>query len=233
MRFSYTYKTSDGRRHEDRIEAPTREEAFALLRERGVRPIKVVSLSGSKANGEERVVTRKRVVFAALAVGLAAGMGLTAWSLAADHRDRRLIALEAEAQGIVERHRAAIRTLNLDELRDYARIAAADRPGLLNQKILLCYHDLNDARGEVRACFRKTFLGGREEAKLKDGARLVFEAAMDELDLIESHVVKAEKAYRLLDAHRGAWRLENGRPKFSDAKLEAAFANLNREVMEP
>lgn len=37
----YSWKSSDGVRHEDTIEAPTREAAFASLRGRGVKPIKV------------------------------------------------------------------------------------------------------------------------------------------------------------------------------------------------
>ena len=51
MEFRYSYKTSDGVRHEDRITAPSRDEAFAVLRNRGIRPIKVIACDGSKENG--------------------------------------------------------------------------------------------------------------------------------------------------------------------------------------
>ena len=63
MKYSYAYKTSDGARHEAEIDAVSREEAFAVLRERGIRPIKVVATDGSKANGEIVVRgVRKRIV---------------------------------------------------------------------------------------------------------------------------------------------------------------------------
>ena len=49
------------------MEAPSRDEAFALLRSQGIRPIKVVAADGAKANGEIRGV-RKRVVAVLVAV---------------------------------------------------------------------------------------------------------------------------------------------------------------------
>jgi len=53
MKFTYAYKTSDGRRHEAAIDAESREAVFESLRAQGIRPIKVVAADGSKANGEE------------------------------------------------------------------------------------------------------------------------------------------------------------------------------------
>ena len=41
MRFTYTYKTSDGVRHEGAIEARSKSEAFTVLRKQGIRPIKM------------------------------------------------------------------------------------------------------------------------------------------------------------------------------------------------
>lgn len=41
MKFGYSYKTSDGVRHEDVYSAASKEEVFASLRKVGIRPIKV------------------------------------------------------------------------------------------------------------------------------------------------------------------------------------------------
>jgi len=74
MKFTYAYKTSDGTRHEDSMDAESREAVFAALRARGIRPIKVVAADGSKANGEVRGL-RKRAVFALVALAaLVAGV---------------------------------------------------------------------------------------------------------------------------------------------------------------
>ena len=81
MKYTYAYKTSDGVRHEDSMNAASREEVFAELRKRGIKAIKVVAADGSKANGEVRGV-RKRVVaafvaLAAISAGVVAYLGGT------------------------------------------------------------------------------------------------------------------------------------------------------------
>ena len=76
MHYTYAYKTSDGVRHEDSMEASSREAVFEALRARGIKAIKVVAADGSKANGEVRGV-RKRVVAASIVVAaLAAGLAV-------------------------------------------------------------------------------------------------------------------------------------------------------------
>ena len=51
MKYTYAYKTSDGIRHEDSMNASSREEVFERLRKDGIKAIKVVAADGSKANG--------------------------------------------------------------------------------------------------------------------------------------------------------------------------------------
>ena len=67
MLFSYVYKTSDGVRHEARVEASSRDMAFSVLRGEGIRPIKMWAADGSRANGEVKGI-RRRV---AVAIGIA------------------------------------------------------------------------------------------------------------------------------------------------------------------
>jgi len=70
VKYTFAYKTSDGVRHEDSLDANCRDEVFEVLRGRGIRPIKVVAADGSKANGEVRGL-RKRAVFALVALAAA------------------------------------------------------------------------------------------------------------------------------------------------------------------
>lgn len=60
MKFAYSYKTSDGVRHEARFEAKTKEEVFAALRKTGVRPIKVWPL--------EKQISKRNVAICALVI---------------------------------------------------------------------------------------------------------------------------------------------------------------------
>ena len=81
MKYAYAYKDSEGKRHEESMDAASREAVFEALRARGIRPIKVVAADGSKANGEIRGV-KKRVaaavaLLAALVVGIVAYIGGT------------------------------------------------------------------------------------------------------------------------------------------------------------
>lgn len=54
MKYTYAYKESNGTRHEESMEAPSREAVFKALREKGIKAIKVIAADGSKANGEVR-----------------------------------------------------------------------------------------------------------------------------------------------------------------------------------
>jgi len=42
--WAYSWKSPDGTRHEDSIKAPSREDAFSVLRQQGIRPIKVTQI---------------------------------------------------------------------------------------------------------------------------------------------------------------------------------------------
>ncbi|MBO5642899.1 MAG: hypothetical protein J6S51_02720, partial [Kiritimatiellae bacterium] len=77
MKYTYAYKTSDGVRHEETMNAASREEVFAALRAKGIKAIKVTAADGSKANGEIRGV-RRRVVIILLAL-VAISVGITAY----------------------------------------------------------------------------------------------------------------------------------------------------------
>lgn len=62
MKYEYAYKTPDGVRHVEEIEAPSREAVFETLRGRGIKAIKVSAKDGSRANGEVQVIgVRRRV----------------------------------------------------------------------------------------------------------------------------------------------------------------------------
>ena len=78
--FTYTYRSSDGVRHTDTIDAESRDVVFSTLRERGIKPIKVVATDGSKANGEVRVKVGvpKRVV-AGICATLLVAVGFAYW----------------------------------------------------------------------------------------------------------------------------------------------------------
>ncbi len=55
MRFTYTYRSSDGQRHSGEIEAASRDAAFGKIRaEMGVKPIKVTAAGGETASAQRQ-----------------------------------------------------------------------------------------------------------------------------------------------------------------------------------
>ena len=78
MRFTYTYRSSDGQRHAGEIEAESRDAAFAAIRrEMGVKPIKVVAAGGeSRQDGgspSQRRLTRTAAILAVVVLAALAG----------------------------------------------------------------------------------------------------------------------------------------------------------------
>ena len=102
MKYRYAYKTSDGVRHEDFIDAPSREKAFESLRSKGIRPIKVIATDGSKENGEIRGI-RKRVFVASLVI-VAIFVGVTAHFLTRKGGDIIRLLPRAEVVTCIPRH---------------------------------------------------------------------------------------------------------------------------------
>ena len=70
MKYTYAYKESNGTRHEESMEADSREAVFKALREKGIKAIKVIAADGSKANGEIRGYRLRTVI----AVGVVAAV---------------------------------------------------------------------------------------------------------------------------------------------------------------
>ena len=62
MRFTYTYRSSDGQRHTAEIEAESRDAAFAKVRaELGIKPIKVTAAGGQDTQDNRDAQDRRRV----------------------------------------------------------------------------------------------------------------------------------------------------------------------------
>lgn len=77
MRFTYTYRSSDGARHSDEIEAATQDAAFAALRARGIKPIRLTGADGGVS--EDRRPWSPKWLMAAIVLCL---LGVSAWWLA-------------------------------------------------------------------------------------------------------------------------------------------------------
>lgn len=78
MNYVYTYRSSDGQRHTDEIEAASRDEAYGILRAKGIRAIRVDEI---KTGAKREPVSPVRKIATAIAVLLGVFVigGATIW----------------------------------------------------------------------------------------------------------------------------------------------------------
>ena len=236
MKYTYAYKTSDGIRHEGSINASSREEVFGELRRRDIKAIKVVAADGSKANGETRFVTRKRIVFAALATGLLVGAVIAVVVPAIKHDFERIgrykpgmaekmAALQRAAKDVLADHAERMAASGIKVLKDYEEIYADTNSTRYAKAIRLGYNELNVSRQKVRGLFRPLYdLFPPGYINERTDAQGIYAETMDEIDRSEAHLVQDENAYRLLCANRGKWTVEDGKVVFSDESIAKEFA---------
>ncbi len=108
MRFTYTYRSSDGQRHTAEIEAESRDAAFARVRtELGIKPIKVVAEGESRQDGgspygrDKRDRSRRMLWRAAIlaAILLAVIGGVVWWMRGPSHESQATKGESTKATG--------------------------------------------------------------------------------------------------------------------------------------
>ena len=244
MRYTYAYKTPDGVRHEDSMDASSREEVFVELRKRGIKAIKVVASDGSKANGETKFVIRKRFVLIALAAGLAGGMVLTQF-FPSDSEDGtipskpkkprieftdKLLSLQNETRKLLAEHDRRMANSGIGILNDYAAIFTNDSTAVFGRAIKAGYHELNVSRQRMRDVFRPFYnLSPSDKMQERNSAQSIYDEAMEQLDHSESQLVRNEKAYRLLVSNKGKWIVRDGKVIFADDSLAMEFEYFIKE----
>ena len=119
MKFGYSYKTSDGSRHEDTFEARTKEDTFAALRAKGIKPIKVWEIR------PWYYVSKRTQLTVALGVALLVALAyIVAPRFAKPPRESdALVSLRAKAAALAERHKADIALADGDREKTTAAVA--------------------------------------------------------------------------------------------------------------
>lgn len=104
MKFGYSYKTSDGSRHEDVFEARTKEDTFAALRAKGIKPIKVWEIRPWYCISKRTQLT----IVLGLALLVALGYIFAPRFATPPRESEALVSLRAKAAALAERHKADI-----------------------------------------------------------------------------------------------------------------------------
>ena len=227
------------------MDAPSREVVFIELRKRGIRPIKVVANNGSKANGETKFVIRKRIVFAALGLGLLCGILFTGvfqskinipqtiQRKAIVDLSPKVSILFKETQSLLADHKQRMKASGVAIICDYSLILTNSSSTIFSTAIRNGYNELNVSRRKMRDVFKPFYnISQSDNMTERKSAQRIYADAMEELERSESQLVRNEKAYRLLIANRGKWTIENGKVVFADEATSMEFNYLTRKIDE-
>lgn len=257
MLFTYTYRSSDGRRHSAEIEAESRDAAFAKVRsELGVKPIKVVvsaaqgrggqlARSAAGGNSKARKLASSKT---SIAVAIAIVLSLTAavW-FAMRSGDTSVDALArepgrynsgtfaaytnlvAQARQLQDAARRRLDGLELDLLSNYALVERMKDAKFFTDRISLGYRAIDKSRAETRELFRTLYEVFPAECRNErlDAQRLYSET-MDGIDAVEERLVVADKTFRMLDSNRGKWHVRKGEVVWNDESLGKEFDFLSK-----
>jgi len=238
MRFAYSYKTSDNVRHEAEIDAPSRDAAFAALREMGIRPIKVVAEGGAG-------MSRKVILFVlSIAIVLFAVAVVTWWkwrmppkeiggtrTYTSDVSQIAYTNLVTQAAEITRRHRERLDEIGVDLLANYALVANTTDDTFFTSRIKNGYRAIDEARQAARALFRTLYdIFPSECVRERTDAQRLYVETMEEIDLTEERLANDDKAFRLLDANRGQWHVVRGKVVWNNVELAKEFEFLRRDA---
>lgn len=238
-RYIYIYRTSDGVRREASIRSASRENAFAELRERGIRPIKVIAADGSKENGEvRRIGVSKMSVSAIAAAVLVAGLAVgVLWSriessdgsghgMSGPYSDEEYAAysaLEKKSDVVMHGLAKAIAGLRVEEINNPSNVAAHADVAKLYKRAHDSQSSIDRARRETRDAFASIATDFPPDgAAIRDAQRLYGER-MAELDAVEVAISNRKFALAILDGNRDKWTLVGDEAVFEDKRLARMY----------
>ena len=251
MRFRYTYRSSDGRRHSSEIEAESRDAAYAAIRrELGVKPIKVTAADGGPAMPRTAETstwldlrTRRMTVLIAVACALLAA-GAAWWRIGSRHpHDAETFApvrygadtyaafsnVLDRVQTLERRQMERTARLNLDLLHNYALIRRLSDLSELYEEIDKGRQIVEETRAEAMDIFGNIYeIFPAECVNERLDAERLYDRLMASVDAIEQRLDDEEEALVLLDENRDKWDVRSGQLEFTDKRLEREFKFYNR-----
>ena len=241
MKYEYTYKTSDGERHVDFIRAKSTEAAFAILRQQGIKPIRVVR---AKPVGfiEHILYFISSVSGVSICVAVVAVL-ISLWVVIYREKEVELKAqdklyvktlsfekLAADVELVQKAHEEAYKLLDFELLRNYALISKLKDLQPLYAEISKGKLIIANTRERLRVLFSSVPKEFAHDKKGFVAAQALYGSVMATVDLDEAQVQSEEAVIALLDENRDKWKVVKGKIVFSDESLRADFSLLSQSV---
>lgn len=242
MKFEYTYKTSDGQRHVGLMNARSTDAAFAILRTRGIKPIRVIrakpkGLAACVAyffSSAVGIAVSVAVVAVAIAtVALLSNFGNAAASAAPDvlrAKGEAFKRLSHRVALVEHAHTEAFGSIDFELLRNYALIAEVSDLQKLYGEITKARIIIANTRERLRAIFAEAPTIFADDKDGLSAAQALYGAQMVKVDADEAQMESNESAIALLDETRDQWKVVKGEIVFSNNALKKDFEMLTQPV---
>ena len=250
--WTYSYKTSDGLRHEGKMSASSKDAVYEELRKQGIRAIRVDEVMSATRRGFGGLDRREWLIVAGLVAVLvfaAIGLSATLWrggTAEGNGRDATS-ALVLDLQDVGNRSEAYKKIAeDVDEAREAYREGTAkiDYELLANYALVERVRDMREFQSVIaygrevvsnaRDAVMRSFRGNYERIPAaavhdRDDAQRLYGLVMEELDADEERLDSDDCALELLDTNRGRWHVVKGVVKWKDPVLERQFRLFGRE----
>ena len=235
----YSYKTSDGIRHEGTISAPDKNAAFEELRRQGIRAIRVDEVlsapHGVVVPWGAAILTAVVLAAAGIAWWVFDGRSAPAMPTLGDlpvlgGRCDAYQGIAGDVESIREAYREASAKVDRELLANYALVERVRDMSEFRSVIAYGRESVSNAREAVRSAFSKRY-GDIPDTFPQDmaDAQLLYGLVMEELDADEERLDSDDCALELLDTNRGRWHVVKGVVKWKDPVLERQFRLFGRE----
>ena len=237
MKYTYAYKTSDGKRHEASMDAKSREDVFAALRAQGIKAIKVVAADGSKANGEVRGVQKRAVVVVVLTASLIAavcayyiGTRETSesnekvnFSSYSTKEKTAYLKLSSDVENSIKAlvDDSTETEMNRRLTKDFETTATSISPlySLVDSRASA----IVGARKEIRRAFATAASAFSPDGLAMRDIQRLYGVRMSQLDALEIANANRRLALDILDKNRGKWKSGKNGPEFTDDRLAKMY----------
>ena len=246
--WTYSYKTSDGVRHEGTLSAPSKDMAFAALREKGIRPIRVDELAPPTPRRLGALTYRQWLILAVLVLLLSiavAGMVVFILPRRGVHpvlaapptpqntgkRSPAFQKIVEEVEEARDKYREGMEKVDYELLANYALVERIGDMAEFHSMIAYGREVVSNARESVTRSLRAYYEGIPETAvRDRNDAQRLYGLVMSELDAAEEGLDGDDCVLTLLDMNRGQWHVARGSVVWKDARLERQFRLLGRDL---
>lgn len=241
----YSYKTSDGLRHEGEMQAPSKDAVYTELRKQGIRAIRVDERIAPVINRGLKGLRKRDWLFLAAilivsVVGVTAFLSLreetapvaTAGTHLLDSTNPAYLKLMESVQREVETYRKALDAVDREVLANYALVYHSKNLDAFLAEIEKGRRVCEMARNAVHAVYANLYgniPGGLTEEQID--AQRTYGSVMEAIDADEERLSTDECALVMLDSNRGKWQVRKGEVVWSDPDLDAQFSMFCRVNM--